>query len=116
MCLRRWVRAGGYETINGAVHNYSGAMPIWHGGREFLGLSFFFFFFFFSPSPSGSFLLFYFFPFFRGGGGILGKGKRKKLGSVCFTDKNWHALQRLTRGDVKTEQNDVYTRDKRGGW
>lgn len=61
MCLRRWVRAGGYETINGAVHNYSGAMPIWHGGREFLGLSFFFFF---SSSLLLHLVLFFFFIFF----------------------------------------------------
>ena len=62
MCLRRWVRAGGYETINGAVHNYSGAMPIWHGGREFLGLSFFFFFS--SSSLLLHLVLFFFFIFF----------------------------------------------------
>ena len=62
MCLRRWVRAGGYETINGAVHNYSGAMPIWHGGREFLGLSFFFFF---SSSLLLHLVLFFFFIFFH---------------------------------------------------
>lgn len=61
MCLRRWVRAGGYETINGAVHNYSGAMPIWHGGREFLGLSFFFFF---SSSLLLHLVIFFFFIFF----------------------------------------------------
>ena len=83
MCLRRWVRAGGYETINGAVHNYSGAMPIWHGGREFLGLSFFFFFLLLSFSI-WFFSSFLFFSFFSRRRRYFRKRKKKKIRECVF--------------------------------